>query len=152
MLLREQILGPERFDPAFRAYIRTWSWKHPTSSDFFRFMESAAGEDLSWWWRGWYINNWPLDMGIASAAYVDGDPAKGLRVQLVSRQKLVMPATLRIAFADGGHRDIRVPVEAWRFGATPTLTLDSDRPVATLTLDPEHKLPDADRGNNICSP
>lgn len=152
VLLREQILGPERFDPAFRAYIRTWSWKHPTSSDFFRFMESAAGEDLSWWWRGWYFNNWQLDMGIASAAYVDGDPAKGLRVQLVSRQKLVMPATLRIAFADGSHRDIRVPVEAWRFGAAPTLTLDTVAAVAKLTLDPGHNLPDADRGNNIRSP
>src|SRR5690606_21949362 len=62
VLLREQILGPERFDPAFRRYIATWAYKHPTPSDFFRFMESEAGEDLSWWWRGWYFNNWQLDL------------------------------------------------------------------------------------------
>lgn len=149
VLLREEILGPERFDPAFRRYIATWSWKHPTASDFFRFMESAAGEDLSWWWRGWYLNNWQLDMGITGASYVDGDPAKGLQVQLISRQKLVMPATLRIVYADASQRDVRIPVEAWRYGATPTLTLDSDRPVARITLDPDHRLPDADRANNL---
>ena len=148
VLLREQILGPDRFDPAFRAYIHTWAYHHPTPSDFFRFMDSAAGEDLSWWWRGWYLNNWQLDMGITGASYVDDNPAKGVVANLVSRQKLVMPATLRVAFADGSQRDVRVPVEIWRFGATPKLTLDTTKAIRSLTLDPDHKLPDADRGNN----
>ena len=47
VLLREQILGPERFDPAFRKFIRDWAYKHPSPSDFFRAMESEGGEDLS---------------------------------------------------------------------------------------------------------
>lgn len=148
ILLREQILGPDRFDPAFRAYIRTWAYHHPTPSDFFRFMDSAAGEDLSWWWRGWYFHNWQLDMGITGASYVDNDPVKGVTVNLVSRQKLVMPATLRVDFADGTHRDIRLPVETWRFSATPKVTLDTGKRIAKLELDPDHKLPDADRSNN----
>jgi hypothetical protein len=148
ILLREQILGPDRFDPAFRDYIRTWAYHHPTPTDFFRFMDSAAGEDLSWWWRGWYFHNWQLDMGVTGASYVDNDPAKGVTVNLVSKQKLVMPATLRVDFADGSHRDIRLPVETWRFSATPKLTLDTDRRIAKLELDPDHKLPDADRSNN----
>ena len=148
ILLREQILGPDRFDPAFRAYICTWAYHHPTPSDFFRFMDSAAGEDLSWWWRGWYFHNWQLDMGITGASYVDNDPAKGVTVNLISKQKLVMPATLRIDFADGTHRDIRLPVETWRFSATPTITLETTKRIAKLELDPDHKLPDADRSNN----
>ena len=117
-------------------------------SNFFRFMESAAGEDLSWWWRGWYFNNWQLDLCITGASYVDNDPAKGIKVQLLSRQKLVMPATLRIAFADGSQRDIRVPVEAWRYGGTPSITIDSTQFAIRLTIDPDHTLPDADRSNN----
>ena len=28
-LLREYVLGPDRFDPAFREYIRRWAYKHP---------------------------------------------------------------------------------------------------------------------------
>ncbi|MGO4504634.1 MULTISPECIES: M1 family metallopeptidase [unclassified Dyella] len=148
VLLREQILGPDRFDPAFRKYIATWAYHHPTPSDFFRFMSSEAGEDLSWWWRGWYLNNWQLDMGISAASYVDNDPAKGVQVTLASKQKLVMPSTLRIDYADGSHEDVPVPVEAWRQSAAPKLALHTSKKIAKLTLDPEHKLPDADRGNN----
>ena len=33
-VLREQILGPERFDMAFRTYIERWAYKHPTPDDF----------------------------------------------------------------------------------------------------------------------
>lgn len=75
-LLREHILGPERFDHAFRKYIRDWAYKHPQPSDFFRAMDSEAGEDLSWFWRGWFFNNWTHDLAIASVAYAYGDPAK----------------------------------------------------------------------------
>ena len=148
VLLREQILGPERFDPAFRRYIATWAYRHPTPSDFFRFMESESGEDLSWWWRGWYLNNWQLDMGISEAHYVDGDPAKGVTLTLQSRQKLVMPATLRIDYADGSHEDRRLPVETWIQRKAPELMLATTKPISALSLDPDAKLPDADRNNN----
>jgi aminopeptidase N len=55
VLLREQILGKDRFDYAFRNYINKWAYKHPQPEDFFRSMESGAGEDLSWFWKGWYL-------------------------------------------------------------------------------------------------
>jgi hypothetical protein len=35
-LLRDEILGPERFDYAFKTYIERWAYKHPTPWDFFR--------------------------------------------------------------------------------------------------------------------
>ncbi|WP_251040674.1 M1 family metallopeptidase [Chryseobacterium sp. ISL-6] len=34
-ILRELILGPEKFDKAFKTYIRYWAFKHPTPWDFF---------------------------------------------------------------------------------------------------------------------
>ncbi|PPT76899.1 peptidase M1 [Xanthomonas arboricola pv. populi] len=148
VLLREQILGPERFDPAFRKYIATWAYKHPTPSDFFRLMESESGENLAWWWRGWYLNNWQLDMGISAAHYVDHDPAKGLQLTLRSSQKLVMPVTVRVDLADGSHLDHRVPVETWLQNTAPKLTLPTTQKVLHVTLDPDHVLPDAQRGDN----
>lgn len=148
VLLREQILGPERFDPAFRKYIATWAFKHPDPSDFFRLMESESGEDLSWWWRGWYLHNWQLDMGVREAHYVDNDPGKGLLVTLGSRQKLVMPATLRVDLADGSHLDQRVPVEAWLQQKAPQVKLPTHQKVLHVSLDPDAKLPDADRSDN----
>ncbi|MFQ6372775.1 M1 family metallopeptidase [Shewanella sp. YIC-542] len=148
ILLREQILGPERFDPAFKEYIATWAYKHPSPSDFFRFMESAGGEDLSWWWRGWYFNNWQLDMGITAINAVEDKKGKATAVSLTSKQKLVMPATLRLHYGDGSHEDFRIPVESWMHSANPTLMLPVSKSVKSAELDPEHKLPDANRANN----
>lgn len=138
VLLREQIIGPERFDPAFRKYIATWAYKHPTPSDFFRLMESEAGEDLGWFWRGWYANNWQLDLAVTSV--------KGQTVTVENRDKLVMPATLRVTYTDGRTRDIRLPVETWQQHVS--FNVDAGAPVRSAVVDPDHVLPDRDRGNN----
>lgn len=60
-LLRNEIIGAERFDYAFKKYISDWAYKHPTPEDFFRSMENGTGENLNWFWRGWFLNNWRLD-------------------------------------------------------------------------------------------
>jgi Peptidase family M1 domain len=141
ILLREQILGPERFDWAFRRFIRNWAYRHPTPSDFFRTMESEGGEDLSWFWRGWYMNNWTLDLAVKSVAYVDGNPAKGAIVTIENRGQLVMPVTIQVDFGDGSHQRPRLPVEAWIQQSMATLTLQSTQPITAVTIDPDHVLP-----------
>ncbi len=145
VLLREQILGPERFDPAFRRFIATWAYRHPQPADFFRAMESEAGEDLSYWWRGWYANNWQLDLAVTGIeAAKDGTPL----VRVASRDKLVMPATLRVGYADGKTRDIRLPAETWIRQTSTAVPVPAGK-VVKVELDPDHKLPDRDRSNNI---
>ncbi|CAN5181338.1 M1 family metallopeptidase [soil metagenome] len=151
-LLREEILGPDRFDAAFRKFIADWAFKHPQPSDFFRAMESAGGEDLSWFWRGWYLNNWRNDMAVTSVAYTGGDRAKGADVTLENRDRLVLPATLRVAYADGTHADIRVPVETWLQHGSHVFHVDGTGAVASATVDPDHRLPDRDRSNNQAGP
>ena len=65
-------------------------------------MESYAGEDLSWWWRGWYAENWQLDLAVSGhQAFPREGAAKGSLVPVEARDQLVMPATLRVIFADG---------------------------------------------------
>jgi hypothetical protein len=63
-ILRETILGRERFDFAFREYARRWKFKRPTPSDFFRTMEDASGVDLDWFWRGWFYSTDHVDIAI----------------------------------------------------------------------------------------
>jgi hypothetical protein len=149
-LLREEVLGPERFDPAFRRFIAAWAFKHPKPADFFRAMESGGGEDLSWWWRGWYANNWQLDLAIGGISYPDGDPAKGARVQVEARDKLVMPVTLRLTYADGHVIDLRLPAETWIRQASTAVAVPSGR-LLRAELDPEHRIPDRDRSNNVAT-
>jgi hypothetical protein len=149
--LRDEILGPERFDAAFRKYIADWSFKHPKPSDFFRTMDSEAGEDLSWWWRGWYLNNWRLDLAISNVAYVDGDPAKGAKVTVENLDKLVMPSVVEVRYADGSARRAPLPVETWELGGKAVINMAGGPAIVSATVDPDHKLPDEDRSNNSFS-
>ncbi|MGC1303166.1 MAG: hypothetical protein WA840_12415 [Caulobacteraceae bacterium] len=151
-LLRNEILGPERFDPAFRKFIADWSFKHPKPSDFFRAMESEGGEDLSWWWRGWYLNNWRLDLAVTDVAYIDGDPAKGARIAVEARDKLVLPTVLEVRYDDGSVQRLPLPVETWIERGKTVLTLPGGRRIVSATIDPDHRLPDSDRSNNVFRP
>src|SRR5207247_10475724 len=66
-LLRHYVLADAtRFDAAFREYIRRWAFKHPTPADFFRTMEDGLGEDLSWFWHGWYYRTDVIDQAVDS--------------------------------------------------------------------------------------
>ena len=76
-ILRETILGRERFDYAFKEYANRWKFKRPQPADFFRTMEDASGADLDWFWRGWFYTSEPTDVAIASVTRYTmdtGDP------------------------------------------------------------------------------
>jgi hypothetical protein len=151
-LLREDILRPERFDPAFRKFIADWAYKHPKPSDFFRAMESAGGEDLSWFWRGYFLNNWTHDMAVTAVSYVGGEPSNGAQVTVANLGQLVLPATLRVTYKSGEKRDVRLPAETWMQTGTHVVTLDPGPAIAEATIDPDHRLPDRDRTNNTFKP
>ncbi|AZB34166.1 M1 family peptidase [Chryseobacterium bernardetii] len=63
-ILRETIMGRELFDKAFKTYAKRWAFKHPEPADLFRTMEDASGEDLDWFWRGWFYGTDPVDIAI----------------------------------------------------------------------------------------
>jgi len=140
VLLREQILGKKRFDWAFRKYIRDWAFKHPSPSDFFREMESEGGEDLTWFWRGWYFNNWKYDV---SADKIDGNS-----VTLTNRGQLVLPTTVEATLADGSKQRIRLPVETWLSKSILVWRITTTSPIVSVVVDPDHQLPDDNRSNN----
>lgn len=72
-ILRETILGRKLFDYAFQQYARRWAFKHPTPADFFRTIEDASGEDLDWFWRGWFYSTDVVDISLDSVKYMTPD-------------------------------------------------------------------------------
>jgi len=140
VLLREQILGPERFDWAFRRYIKDWAFKHPSPSDFFRAMESEGGEDLSWFWRGWYLNNWKYDVAV--------DKIDGSTVTISNRGQLVLPTPVEVRFKSGEKLRVTLPVETWLSKGVYAWRIENKGPVVEVVVDPDHVLPDDDRSNN----
>ena len=146
--LRDLILGPERFDAAFREYINRWAFKHPTPWDFFHSMENAGGEDLGWFWRGWVLNTWKIDQSVKGVKYVDSVPEKGAEITLENMEKMPMPVTVLVKEANGKEYKINLPVEIWQRGAEWTFAVPTTSEIKEVTLDPDKKLPDWNRDNN----
>lgn len=69
-ILRETIMGRELFDYSFKEYARRWAFKHPTPADLFRTMEDASGEDLDWFWRGWFYSTDATDIAIDTVRHI----------------------------------------------------------------------------------
>ncbi len=72
-ILRETIIGRELFDNAFREYSKRWAFKSPTPADFFRTLEDATGEDLDWFWRGWFYGTDACDISIDTVKHAVPD-------------------------------------------------------------------------------
>ncbi|KQR72081.1 M1 family metallopeptidase [Pedobacter sp. Leaf176] len=72
-ILRETIMGRELFDYAFKEYSRRWAFKHPQPADLFRTMEDASGEDLDWFWRGWFYGTEPCDISLDTVKVAKAD-------------------------------------------------------------------------------
>ncbi len=148
MLLRDHILGPERFDEAFRAYVHRWAFKHPTPWDFFRTMENVGGEDLSWFWRGWFLNTWKLDQSVKEVKYTDNDPAKGALITIENLDQMVMPAIVAVKESSGKTDTVHLPAEIWQRGGTWTFHYPSVSTLSQVVIDPAQAFPDMNRNNN----
>lgn len=146
--LRDQVLGKERFEAAFREYINRWAFKHPTPWDFFHTMENVSGEDLGWFWRGWVLNNWKLDQSVKAVKYVKDEPANGAEISIENMEKMVMPVTVLVKEVNGTEHKINLPVEVWQRGAVWVFDVPSTSEIKEVILDPDKKLPEWNRENN----
>lgn len=147
-ILRNQILGKERFDKAFRVYTERWAFKHPTPDDFFRTMENVAGEDLNWFWRGWFIHNWKLDQAVNKVKYVAGDAKKGALITVDNLEKMPMPLEVEIKTKSGVVSRKKLPVEIWQRNKTWTFKVDTTEEIESIVIDPDHVYPDSNPKNN----
>ncbi len=147
-LLREEILGKARFDYAFRYYVHEWAFKHPTPYDFFHAIENASGENLDYFWRGWFLNNWKIDQAVTGVDYVKDDPAQGSIITIETKEKLPMPVTVEVKESNGNTSRVKLPVEVWMHGPVWKFHYASTSKIASVTIDPDQRYPDVDTKNN----
>jgi hypothetical protein len=148
-ILRNQVLGADRFDLAFKTYIERWAYKHPTPNDFFRTMENVSGENLNWFWREWFLNNWQLDVAVTGVKYVDDNPAKGALISIDNMDKMALPVILDIKTVSGKVTRVNLPVEVWSTGSHWVFKYASTEEISSVTYDPDHVLPDYNTDNNV---
>ncbi len=148
-ILRNQVLGADRFDYAFKEYIKNWAYKHPTPYDFFRSMENAAGEDLSWFWRSWFLNSWKNDQAIGDVkeVKVDGKLA-AYTIQVKNLEKMPMPIILEVKTKSGKTEIVKVPVDVWMKNTSWLVRYPTTEEIVEVNIDPEKVLPDGNPDNN----
>ena len=151
-LLRDEVLGAERFDFAFKKYIQDWAYKHPTPWDFFRSMNNSSGEDLSWYWKEMFIENYKLDQAVSRVEYIKGDPALGADVTVLNLEKGAMPLSIEITTKSGIRKNYKFPVEVWEYTSRYIFRTTTTEPIQIITIDPENLLPDVNRSNNTFRP
>ena len=146
--LREEVLGPERFDAAFQHYIRAWAFKSPQPADFFRCMENGTGMNLDWFWRGWFLENLRLDQGVVSVEPASSGDA--VDIVIGNYGPMVMPVTLEVTFNDGSQQRLALPVQIWHYTNRWPIRLDiAGKTLQKVTVDPDRRLPDNRRTNNV---
>ena len=148
-LLREYVLGHERFDYAFRTYIKRWAFKHPQPKDFFRTMNDASGEDLNWFWKGWFYKKWNLDQAVKDVKYIGNDPSKGVLITIENLEQMAMPVTVQVKEQNGKVGRVELPVEIWQRGGTWTFKYNSTSMIDSVVIDPDKILPDINPDNNV---
>jgi peptidase M1-like protein len=138
--LRSEVLGKERFDHAFRAYIKAWAFKHPTPADFFRIMRDASGMDLDYFWRDWIYSTARLDQAVDSI----GEE----KIFLANRGTMTLPLEMELTYGDGSTERIKLPVEMWNLGLGFAYRIREGKSVKKVVVDPRRVLPDVERSNN----
>jgi len=146
--LRNQIVGPQLFDAAFKEYIRNWAFKHPTPADFFRTIENAGGMDLSWYWREFWYTTDLLDVGIDSVTQRQQEGETQAIVSLHRATSVVFPVRLRLKYASGSSGDFSLPVNIWANGDQFDAVISVPQRVVGARLWPDPSVPDWNHSND----
>ena len=61
---------------------------------------------------------------------------------------MVMPAELRLTFADGSDATVKLPIEMWNLGSPFNYRPPQKKRVVRAEVDPRRAMPDVNRDNN----
>ena len=147
------IIGEDNLKKTLKKYYDDWAFKHPTPNDFIRIAEKVSGLELDWYLTDFGRTTNTIDYAVKA---VNGNEATLERVGLMP-----MPVDVEVTFQDGSAQSYYIPLEImrgekstnatqlkdWAWGAS-TYTLKTDKPIASVTIDPKGFMADIDRDNN----
>ena len=145
IMLREYILEPERFDRAFKSYIKTWAYKHPQPSDFFNHIENVTGENLNWFWRTWFYGNGNIDIAVNKISKVE----QGFIIEIDNRGEIPMPVKLEITYTDGTKAEVKLPVEIWHRTNRWRYLHKTNKTIDKVVFDAKKQVADINAANDI---
>jgi hypothetical protein len=86
---------------------------------------------------------------VKGVSYKDDKPEKGAEITIETLEKMPMPVTVLIKESNGKEQRIDLPVEVWQRGSEWTFSVSTTSEIKEVILDPDKKLPEWNRDNNI---
>jgi hypothetical protein len=156
VMLRENVLGADAFDRAFREYSTKWMFKHPQPQDFYRSIVSGAGEQLNWFWRGMFYTTYANDQAVTDVTSQDGAAImrekageQYHRITVEQKGGLIMPLQIGVTYDDGTTEVIKLPADIWRNNEKKfTYGFFSKKGLREVVVDPNELFIDINRENN----
>ncbi len=156
-ILRNEVMGHELFDYAFKTYAQRWKFKHPTPEDFFRTMEDASAVDLDWFWRAWFYTTDAVDISLDQVYEItlpDSDTKEVVNNQKAYQLKfkniggIPTPLMITYDFVDGSSETERLPAEVWLKGDEFNKVKLTTKEVKKITFDKLERTTDINTSNN----
>jgi hypothetical protein len=160
------ITGAAIRDSILLQYYRTWKFKHPNATDFFRIAEKASGLQLDWYKEYWVNTTKTIDYAIDSLWEENG--VSNIRIKRIGQ--MPMPIDLNITLKSGGTEMHQIPLNLmfghkssedkavdvvqeseWRW-THPTYIVQVKKRLTDITkieIDPSKRMADVDRKNNL---
>jgi len=141
----EHLLGRETFDRVMQEYYRRYRYRQVTAEDFIKTAEDVSRRDLREFFEQWLTTTKQLDAVLEGMSTQKIEGKYVTRVMVRQRGELRIPIDLEATLADGTK--VR---QRWEMlDDQGTITFITDKPVRSVTLDPERALPDLDRSDNV---
>ncbi len=108
----------------------------------------STGSGVKFW-----LNNYHFDQAIDTVVVQHRGDTDNVVVRYANRARGVLPIRARFTFSDGSTEDFHYPAEVWSTNTTRYLRRYSfpGKHVTRIELDPDHRLIDIDRSNNVWS-
>ncbi|TNE80562.1 MAG: M1 family peptidase [Bacteroidetes bacterium] len=154
------LVGDSLFKASMLEFFNTWKHKHPTARDLKLIFEKNSGLELDWYFEQWINTTHTIDYGISSVVERNGE----LRLHLKRIGDIPMPLEVEVYFTDGTSSRIRIALDVMRDKSTSgqlpdwkwveqnyrlSMKMPDNKSVKAIVLDPDSRLADVDRENNI---
>ena len=136
----EYLLGGEVFGKIMRRYFKEFKFKNASVESFKNLCEQESARELDWFFDDWLKTTKICDYGIK----------KVTREKLVLERKgqIAMPVQTKLYFNDGSTQSLNWDGKE----EEKEFSLDTSREIKKVEIDPDKKLLDVDRVNNVSYP
>ena len=164
----EYIIGEKPFANTLKNFYETWKFKHPTDKDFERIAEKESGMNLDWYFSYWIHSTHTIDYSLESLIVKN----KKTTINIKRKGKMPMPLDILVTYKDGTKELFYIPLRIMRGEKQNDTKLKRNilkdwpwthneysfdiykniKDIKSLQIDPDNKMCDIDRTNNILNP